>query len=138
MKLERPPIPRTLEEIEESDWWNVANREYTCAVCGYKTIEHSTGSICEICFWEADDREHWEPVWQYTVCGPNRVSLYQAQANFVEFGASEERCMEWVRLPLDVDIKDPEWKFCPKKTEEEIAALIKDLSKKEAEICLTL
>jgi len=42
--------------------------------------------------------------------GPNVVSLRQAQRNFLEFGACEERCKDVVRKPTPEDERDPEWK----------------------------
>ncbi|WP_212972005.1 CPCC family cysteine-rich protein [Bacillus sp. J14TS2] len=74
--------------------------KYTCPCCGYKTLEEEPpGSyeICSICFWEDDG-------------GANIPSLRKAQKNFLEFGACEERCIEFVRKPNKFDIKDPNWK----------------------------
>ncbi|MBD8028268.1 hypothetical protein H9636_16610 [Ureibacillus sp. Re31] len=38
------------------------------------------------------------------------ASLRQAQKNFIEFGACEERCIEFVRKPNKQDEKDVQWK----------------------------
>lgn len=42
--------------------------------------------------------------------GANIPSLRQAQKNFIEFGACEERCIEFVRKPNEKDEKDVHWK----------------------------
>ncbi|OPH56446.1 hypothetical protein BC351_28095 [Paenibacillus ferrarius] len=84
--------------------------KYTCPCCGYKTLDEEppgTDLICKICFWHDDliqstDPDYWG--------GANEVSLRQGQRNFLEFGACEERCGQFVRKPMDDDIQDPDWK----------------------------
>jgi hypothetical protein len=41
--------------------------------------------------------------------GPNRVSLVEAQVNFVQLGACERSMAKNVRKPSDTDRRDPMW-----------------------------
>ncbi|MBT2673185.1 hypothetical protein J7E95_20460 [Streptomyces sp. ISL-14] len=63
--------------------------------------------MCKICFWEDDGVQFRDPDYEG---GANEVSLWQAQKNFVKFGAGEEGCIAFVRKPNKKDIKDPNWK----------------------------
>ncbi|MEI3609401.1 CPCC family cysteine-rich protein [Pseudogracilibacillus sp. SO10305] len=83
--------------------------KYTCPCCGYQTLdENPPGSfdICEICYWEDDNVQYDDPDYDG---GANIPSLKQAQRNFLEFGASEKGCIEYVRKPNETDIKDINW-----------------------------
>ena len=83
--------------------------KHTCKCCGFKTLEEEpTGSyeICPVCFWEDDFVQSEDPDFEG---GPNRPSLRQAQANFMEFGASARRLLEHVRSPRADEPKDPAW-----------------------------
>lgn len=77
-------------------------RRVNCQCCGYLTCDETelrNYAICPVCFWEDD------PVWppldnlDYYVGGANKVSLAQGRANFLEFGACEERCKQFTRPP---------------------------------------
>ncbi|WP_379163191.1 CPCC family cysteine-rich protein [Paenibacillus sp. sgz5001063] len=84
-------------------------KKYTCPCCGYMTLdEQPTGTyeICKICFWEDDGVQFDDPDYEG---GANKVSLRQGQKNFIEFGACEERCIQFVRKPNDDDVRDPHW-----------------------------
>ncbi|WHY96907.1 CPCC family cysteine-rich protein [Peribacillus simplex] len=84
--------------------------KYTCPCCGFKTLDEEptdTYAICKICFWEDDGVQFRDPEYEG---GANEVSLWQAQKNFVKFGAYEEGCIAFVRKPNKKDIKDPNWK----------------------------
>jgi len=73
--------------------------KHKCPCCGYNTlIEKSNGSyeICEVCFWESDPIQNRDL--NYTG-GANKVSLLQAQINFLQFKACEERFIPDVRKP---------------------------------------
>ena len=88
--------------------------KYTCPCCGYKTLEEEppgTYNICEICFWEDDGIQYDEPDCEG---GANTVSLRQAQRNFIEFGACEKSCMEFVRNPDEKDRRDFNWNILRK------------------------
>ncbi|MCP3880722.1 MAG: hypothetical protein GY701_20365 [Sulfitobacter sp.] len=72
---------------------------YPCLCCGYLTLlEEPPGTfdICPVCRWEDDFAETPE---SGSALGANGVSLAQAQRNFVEFGASDERFVDSVRPP---------------------------------------
>src|SRR5262245_36043673 len=82
---------------------------YPCPCCGYYVFDESPGSFsfCPICGWQDDIidlEEMYEPM------GPNRIFLFDAQRNFREFGAAEERLKESVRQPNQDDIRDPKWR----------------------------
>ncbi|CAI3676883.1 Membrane protein [Clostridium neonatale] len=83
-------------------------REYfTCPCCGYITLESEHEyDICPICFWE-DDWIQFEEVDLQD--GANKVSLRQAQKNYIEFGACEKEMLCHVRKPTVYDIKDENW-----------------------------
>ncbi|KRE57465.1 CPCC family cysteine-rich protein [Paenibacillus sp. Soil750] len=84
--------------------------KYTCPCCGYKSLDEEptdTYEICKICFWEDDGVQFRDPDYEG---GANEVSLRQGQANFIKFGACEERCIEFVRKLTINDIKDPDWR----------------------------
>lgn len=82
--------------------------KYTCPCCGYRTLEEAHGyDICSICFWE-DDYSQFENVDLAGVA--NKVSLRQAQQNYIKFGSCEVGCLSLVRKPNDQDIKDENWK----------------------------
>ena len=64
------------------------NQLYTCPCCGYRTRdekEYGSYNICPICFWEDDATQVENP----NIIGANKVTLKQAQKNFIEFGACE-------------------------------------------------
>jgi hypothetical protein len=70
---------------------------FACACCGYRTLPgpSPTDEICAVCFWQDDFVDNRGT----DVLGPNRVTLSVARGNFAEFGASERRFVERVRLP---------------------------------------
>ena len=105
-------------EYDKTRYTAEPERHY-CLCCGYKTIEgYKTNfgytkppeahAICQICFWHDDSVAYRRPD---EVIGPNRVSLRQAQRNFLEFGASERRVLRFVRPPNDNDVRDPNWRL---------------------------
>ncbi|MGG3887545.1 CPCC family cysteine-rich protein [Metabacillus fastidiosus] len=84
--------------------------KYTCPCCGYKTLPEGpsdTHYICKICWWQDDGVQFYKPDFEG---GANKVSLKQAQKNFIKFGASEERFIKNARKPNEKDIKDLNWK----------------------------
>lgn len=84
---------------------------YTCPCCGYKTLEDgSPGSfeICSLCYWENDNVQADDPHYEG---GANEVSLYQAQRNFIDFGASDKKYIGSVQNPTLSVIKDPKFKI---------------------------
>ncbi len=89
--------------------------KYTCPCCGYKTFnrEDHLWDICEVCFWESCPLQNVDP--QY-LGGPNHISLAEAQANFVKFGACDECSIDSVRKAADDEPKDSNWQFVTAKT----------------------
>ena len=80
----------------------------TCACCGFNTIEEKGSyEICEICYWEDDGVQEADPWFEG---GANKPSLYQAQLNFKQYGAMEERFVSKVREPILSDIKNSNWR----------------------------
>jgi len=76
---------------------------YACPCCGFKSLTEQppgTYDICEICFWEDDGVQYNDPDY---AGGANKVSLREAQLNFRDFGACEERCKQFVRKPNESD-----------------------------------
>jgi Cysteine-rich CPCC len=64
--------------------------KYPCVCCGRLTMEEPPGphQICPICFWEDDAVQLRWPDWS---AGANRTSLIEAQQNFQDYGACDER-----------------------------------------------
>lgn len=85
--------------------------KYTCPCCGYKTLDEKppgTYEICKICFWEDDKVQFNNPDFRGA---SNEVSLKEAQSNFLAFGASDKRFLQYVRKPTKKDKKDSGWKL---------------------------
>ena len=87
----------------------MADSRYPCPCCGHLVFSEPPGSedICLVCFWE-DDLNQLR--WPAFAGGANAVSLIEAQRNFSEFGAIEERFAGDVRAPTADEPKDPEWR----------------------------
>jgi len=86
-------------------------KRYLCPYCGYKTLDIPRGEsfeICEVCFWQNDAYQLSNPDDE---AGPNRVSLKQAQKNFMDFVACEREMLQHVRAPLPGEERDFNWKF---------------------------
>lgn len=76
--------------------------KYYCPCCGYKTLGKEppgTYDICEICFWEDDDVQFYDPDYEG---GANEPSLRQYQKGFIE-----ERFVK--RKPNEKDERNPNW-----------------------------
>ncbi|MBI2545227.1 MAG: hypothetical protein HYW22_01335 [Candidatus Aenigmarchaeota archaeon] len=86
------------------------DKKFTCPCCGYETLPGPLGceDICKICFWQDDLGDY---ITANRPVGPNRVSLIEAQKNFIKFGASDKRILSSVRKPTSEDKKDPEWRM---------------------------
>lgn len=70
-----------------------------CPCCGCKTLRERTAfEICEVCFWEDDGQDDVDA--DECCGGPNgSLSLSQARANYLRFGACEEAMIVNVRPP---------------------------------------
>ena len=82
------------------------NELSTCPVCGYKTI-FAEWQVCHICRWEFNYFQISHPDDKF---GPNYVTLHEAQANFIKFGANDPGEVHHAQKPTPADQKDPEWK----------------------------
>jgi hypothetical protein len=77
----------------------VLTKSFRCPCCKFKTLhEQGQHEICPVCFWHDDgqNEDDAESVWG----GPNgNLSLRQAQINFKQIGAIDERWKPNVRPP---------------------------------------
>lgn len=82
----------TIQPINES---NI----FRCPCCKFKTLHgRAQFEVCPVCFWEDDGQDESEA--SEVRGGPNgNLSLRQAQLNFFQFGAVEERFRGMVRGP---------------------------------------
>ena len=86
---------------------------WPCPCCGYRTLSEpppGTFEICAICYWEDDNVQFDDPDYEG---GANKVSLRQAQRNFIQLGACEARFVQSVRQPTAADQRDPAWRPLP-------------------------
>ncbi|MEJ3746050.1 CPCC family cysteine-rich protein [Actinomycetes bacterium KLBMP 9797] len=74
------------------------HRRWPCPCCGHLVHEDPPGShlICPICFWEDDGVQLRWPLYKG---GANKPSLVEAQLNFLEIHACEQRLRQKVRKP---------------------------------------
>ena len=73
--------------------------KYKCPCCGYYTFDHvldESYDICPVCFWEDSYYDYEFPD---DICSCNKVSLNQAQANYLKYGACKKELCEYVREP---------------------------------------
>ncbi|MHC5538355.1 CPCC family cysteine-rich protein [Singulisphaera rosea] len=80
---------------------------YHCPCCGCRTLDERGGSeICEVCFWEDDGQDDHDA--EVVRGGPNgALSLSEARANYLRFGACEETMLENVRSPRPEERPEP-------------------------------
>ena len=86
----------------------MSSNHVTCFVCGHLTLEERCDwEICPVCGWEDDvlvvDGE------DITSPANKGMSVSDAQANFILFGASMERRRERCRKPNSDEPLDPDW-----------------------------
>jgi Cysteine-rich CPCC len=86
------------------------NLKYACVCCGYKTMyrEDHLWEICPVCFWQSDPLENTDPDYKG---GANKISLREAQQNFIVFGACEKCSILSVRKPNDDEPRDENFKL---------------------------
>lgn len=90
-------------------------RSHPCPCCGYLVFAEAPGSyeICPICCWEDDLLQLRFPG---RAGGANKVSLIDAQRNYLTFGAVERRLLEHTRLPGEAEERAADWvPFDPQK-----------------------
>ena len=90
----------------------MADTRRPCPCCGHLVFDLEDGwpgsfAICPICFWE-DDAVQFR--WPDVEGGANAVSLIDAQRNFRDFGACEQRSRKHVRPPRADEPVDPAWR----------------------------
>ncbi|MFK0237917.1 CPCC family cysteine-rich protein [Streptomyces vinaceus] len=80
-----------------------------CPCCGHLVLDEMPGSheICPVCSWE-DDAVQFR--WPTAEVGANRVSLIEAQRNYRDFGARDERGRRFARPPAPDEPIDPSWR----------------------------
>ncbi len=89
---------------------------YTCACCGYKTLDEPTGEtyeICQVCWWEQNNLQQLGDT--HDASGPNYVSIRDAQENFIKHGICEPRRKDLLAMAREAQksghfVKDPTWK----------------------------
>ena len=79
-----------------------------CPCCGCKTLtERGQFEICAVCYWEDDGQDDGDA--DESRGGPNgHLSLTNARANYLRFGACEESMLENVRPPHPEELPDAE------------------------------
>lgn len=79
---------------------------FPCPCCGYLVFAEPPGSsdICMICFWEDDAEQLRYPD---LADETNIMSLVEAQRNYGQHGAVDERLKGDVRRPTAEDVLDP-------------------------------
>ncbi|WP_327150156.1 CPCC family cysteine-rich protein [Nocardia sp. NBC_01329] len=82
---------------------------YPCPSCGHHVFDETPGSfdICSVCTWE-DDRVQLR--WPTIPGGANRISLVEAQRNYRDFSACDDRGRTHARSPEADEPLDPAWR----------------------------
>jgi hypothetical protein len=78
-----------------------------CPCCGCWTLgDRGAFEICDVCYWEDDGQDDYDA--EAIRGGPNgELSLIQARANYLRFGACEERMIDNVRPPRPDELPPP-------------------------------
>ena len=81
------------EQIRERLMSNVEEL-FTCPCCDYLTLSaRDCYEICPVCFWEDDGTQHPDGGSM-----ANRLTLGEAQENFLKFGACDERAVAFIKI----------------------------------------
>ncbi|MEV0535574.1 CPCC family cysteine-rich protein [Kitasatospora sp. NPDC050463] len=85
------------------------SHHYPCPCCGHLVLDEMPGSyeICPVCFWE-DDGVQFR--WPTMAGGANKTPLIEAQRNYRDFGACDQRSRKQVRPPTANEPLDPAWR----------------------------
>lgn len=79
-----------------------------CVCCGHLTAgELGSSEICAVCFWEDDLVQLRFPEMSG---GANKPSLIEAQRNYAEFFACEQRLFQCVRPAGPADARELGWR----------------------------
>jgi hypothetical protein len=83
--------------------------KFPCPCCGYLVFNQVPGfhQTCPICGWEDDLSQLRFPLMPGS---SNGVCLREAQRNFADYGASEQRNRGRVRDPVEGEALDPGWR----------------------------
>jgi len=77
-------------------------KKSACDCCGFLTLgRKNIYEVCHVCYWEDDPAHSQNPK---EVGGSNHISLEQARANFIKFGACEEKYAKAVSKPSPEEI----------------------------------
>ena len=87
----------------------MADTRRPCPCCGNLVFDVDDGwpgsfAICAVCGW-ADDNVQFR--WPFMSGGANKVSLYEAQRNFVAYGACDRRARKHARPAAEDEPVDP-------------------------------
>jgi hypothetical protein len=82
---------------------------FPCVCCGHLTMGEPPGSyeICSVCFWEDDQVQLRSPD---SALGANRVTLIQAQQNYLAYGACDQAARKYVRPPQEDEPLERGWR----------------------------
>jgi hypothetical protein len=73
---------------------------FRCPCCGYKTLDAPGAlQLCPVCWWEDDGQED-EDASEARLTVNGQLSLDEARAHYVRFGAAHPRFLRYVRKPL--------------------------------------
>jgi hypothetical protein len=72
---------------------------FRCPCCGYRTLNTPDSlALCPVCWWEDDGQEDRDAAEvRLTVNG--QLSLEEARAHYVQYGAAHPRFLKYVRKP---------------------------------------
>ncbi len=80
--------------------------KFMCPCCGHRTLsseKRGSYEVCPVCYWEDDKVQFNDPEYKG---GANRVSLNEARANYLLYGACEAEFVSKVRKPLLNEVKE--------------------------------
>jgi hypothetical protein len=81
---------------------------FPCPCCGYKVHNVCCGyKPCPICRWEDSPEQLRNP---FKALAPNRISLLEAQGNFMQSGVSNALRAADKNVPKSTDMRDSEWR----------------------------
>lgn len=83
--------------------------KYKCPCCGYYTFVKKppgTYAICPVCYWEDDRVQYLNPEY---AGGANTISLIQARKNYLEIGACSKEHLDFVRMPVEDELRGQNW-----------------------------
>jgi hypothetical protein len=77
-----------------------AQSRFRCLCCGCRTLEApGAQELCPVCWWE-DDGQDDKDASQARLTVNGELSLEEARANYVRYGAAHPRFLPYIRKPL--------------------------------------